>query len=171
MNRSLRNFAVAAGWGLLVVGGLRLGESSFRFWERQQEMLQQAQERMRRLQGWIEARGKVEELRDKVLGPLAEQGGNDLSWVALQGLQQAAKEGGMVVTELRPSRISGERGGGTTVRLDAKLEAEAGRISLFIRRIPELMPGVQLESLQWVPLEKGKIQMLLRLGLAEQRSR
>gem|GEM_PF-5762830 len=167
MKRPLATLGIAAGWLLFVILGVRLVEVGFGFFEKQQEALAQTQEHLMRLKGWLLVEAQVTKRREEVLGPFARVPGGDWSWVTLQGLEQVAKEQSLTVTDLRPSELAGRGLTPTLLRLDAKLEGELAQISGMLRRLPEVMPGVKIESLQLMPQEGNRIQALVRLSLPE----
>ncbi|MBI3333014.1 MAG: hypothetical protein HYZ93_02860 [Candidatus Omnitrophica bacterium] len=166
MNRSLSRVGMALGWMLLVILTVRFADGAAALWRRQQEALTEAQERLMRLKGWIAVEPEVTRRRDEVFGPFSHLARSDYSWAALQSLEQAAKEKEMMVTELRPSWILGKGGQPAGLRLDAKMEGGLSQLSRLLLRLPEVMPGLQLENLQIMPQGGNRIQALLRIRLA-----
>ncbi len=163
-NRSLTNLGIALGWGLFVIVGVRLVDSGFGFWKKQRETLSQAQEQVKRLQGWLDVEKPLRERQGEVCGSLGRVSGTDLSWAAVQGLQKVAQEQGVSVTQLQPSRTSGQ--GPEVLHLDTRIEGRLEQVSGLVQRLPEFLPGIRLDSVQFVPQGGNRIQALLRLSLS-----
>lgn len=162
---SFRMFLIAGGWLMMVVCLVRLGEAAAGLWNRQVEDLAAARERLSRLHGWLSVEQEVTARETEALGPLAGADRSELSWVSLEGLQTLAGAQGLSVKELRPSELAGEGKVPGAIRLDLRLEGRLEPMGQFLQQIPDKMPGVRLESLQFLPQEKGQIQALLRLRL------
>lgn len=154
---------IAFGWAILVMGGVRFTEGALRFSERQVGSLQEARERLRRLEGWRSVESEVAARRDEVLGSFARSTESNLSWLMLAGLEHTAKEEQLAVMEIRPSSILRGQGQGQTLQLDVKLEGELGQAGRFLKRLPQAIPGVSLHNLQLVPREGSRVQLILRL--------
>lgn len=163
--RFLVTSGIVAGWGILVIAGVRGIDGAVNLWHSQNEELHQAQDQLMRLKGWLEVERTISKRLDEVLGPFARLSPSDYSWAAVSGLQHAAQEEGMTIRELRPSELPRQGRQPAVVRLDAKLEGELQKVANLLRRFPDLMPGVQLENVQLVPQEGSRIQVLLRLML------
>ena len=166
-NRSWATLGIAIGWGLFVIVGVRVGESGFGLWKHKREALDQAQEQRGRLQGWLDVEKQLKERQEEVWGPFSRVARTDLSRAAFQGLQQVAQEQGVNVIALRPSHLPGQGRQPGILHLDAKIEGQMEQVSGLIRRLPESMPGVRLESLQLVPQGESHIQVFFRLSLPE----
>ena len=155
---------IVLAWGLLVIGGARAAEGMWAFWQGQTEALFQAREQMRRIQGWIEKEEEVRALQRKTLKEFAQLSGSEVSWMNLQGFQQAAEAQGLSVTELKPTELS-ESKGPSSYRLDARVEGRLPQITAFLQHLPEAMLGVRIQNLQLNPQSEGQIQASLRLSL------
>lgn len=162
---SFRTILIASGWLLAVVGLVRLGCGAVELWNHRTEDLRAAQERLSRLHGWLSMEQEVEAGEGELLGPLALADKSDLVWSCLEGLQALAGAQGLSVKELRPSESAGEGRHPGSIRLDIRLEGRLEQMGQFLQRIPDKMPGVRLESLQFLPQEKGQVQGMLRLSL------
>lgn len=163
---SFRAILISGGWLLAVVGLVRLGGGSIELWNRRTEELRTAQERLSRIHGWLSVEQEVEAREKGLLGPLALADKSGLIWSCLEGLQALAGEQGISLEELRPSESAGEgRRAPGSIRLDMRLEGGLEKMGQFLQRIPDKMPGVRLESMQFLPQEKGQVQGVLRLSL------
>ena len=147
---------------ILLVRGVELGLG---FWQRQTETLANARQRFARLEGWLEVQEKVVTRHREVLGPLATASGANLSWVTLQGLQQAAQAQGLSVRELRPSQLPAQGQRPPMLRLDLRVEGSLQQMVAFLQQIPDKVPGARLENLQFLPQEAGQAQGLVRLNI------
>ncbi len=165
---SLFKWIIALGWGLLVIGGVSLVGKAFEWWQRQQEILVQSEEQLRRMKGWLAVEEEVRSRRDQVLGPFAHLSKNEVGWVGLQAFQQAAEQQGISVAELKPVETPIQRERGGEFRLDAKIQGRLDQISQFLQKLPDFIPGVHLEDLQLMPSEGDQIQGLLRLRMGGQ---
>ncbi|MBI3615872.1 MAG: hypothetical protein HY211_05075 [Candidatus Omnitrophica bacterium] len=165
MKRPFTTWLILLGWGVAVIAGVRLVERGLEFRRNQLETLSQAQEQLRRLQGWVAVESEVEARRNEMMGPFLKSGGTDFSWVALQGLQRAAKEEGISLTELRPAWNPGQEHRPAVLRIDAKMEGLIGPVTGLLRRLPEEMPAVQLENFQLMSQGGDRVQALLRIRL------
>ena len=162
---SFRTILIAVGWLALVIGGVRLVEGATELWSRQSEELAAARQRLSRLHGWLTVEQEVTAREAEALGPLARSSRSELSWVGLEGLQGLAAAQGLSVQELRPSETAAEGRTPAVIRFDLRLEGGLAPIGQFLQQIPEKLPGVRLEGLQFLPREKGQVQALLRLRL------
>ena len=162
---SVRMVLFAGIWLGAVIFLMRAGQEGFGFWQRQTEELSSAKQRFARLQGWLEVQEKVAARHQEVLGPLAAASDANLSWVTLQGLQQAAQGQGLSVRELRPSQLPGQGRKPPILRLDLRIEGRLEQMGLFLQQIPDKIPGARLENLQFLPQEKGQAQGLVRLSI------
>jgi len=165
--RPLTIWMMVIGWGLLVVAGVQGGQKGLELRKRQLEALTQAEETFSRLQGWVQVEKKVEARRNQLLGPLVQGPKADLSWVVLKGLQEVVKQEEMMVSELRPTWIPKQKDQPASLRLDAKIEGNLSQVSHLLRRLPEAMPGLRLESVQLMSQGEERIQTLLRIRLQE----
>jgi len=156
---------LAIGWLFVVVFSVRLFDGGLTAWEEQQKSLSQSQQRLKRLRGWLEVEEQVIFRREEVLGPFAKASLGDLSWMAVQGFQEAAKACGVSVTELRPSTLPGQGRIPSSFRLDARVEGRLNEIAALLARLPSALPGIGLNNLQLAPYTKGQVQGLLRLEL------
>ena len=164
---SLVTVGFVVGWLIFVISGVRLVDTGLNFWRAQEESLGQAQEQFRRLSGWLSVEKKVAERRDQVLGPFAHSAETDLGWIGFQGFQELAKQQGVAVVELRPSRTPGYNRQPSRVQLDAKVEGQVQQLGEFLQKLPEIIPGVHLEDVQVMPQEGGRVQGLFRIRLQE----
>ncbi len=147
---------VAAGWGLFMVAAVSAFQWAAGFWKDQRAQLAQSQEQLRRMKGWLEVEPELQRRREELLGPFAGISDQDRVWASLQGLQKAASEAGVSVTELTPSE---------NTRLDAKAEGSPDQLNQLLRKLPETLPGTRLDSLQLIPRDDGRVQGVLRLRL------
>ena len=164
-NRSFRMVFIASGWLMSVILLVFAGQDAVGFWNRQSEDLARSRERLSRLHGWLAVEQEIAGRETEVLGPLASVGRSDLGWVSLEGLQALAGAQGLSVMDLRPSETAGQGRKPGLLRLDVRVEGPVGQMGQFLQRIPDKMPGVRLESLQFLPQPKGQVQALLRLSL------
>ena len=164
---SMRAGLFAVGWFVFVVAGVRFGSGAFELWRTQQEALSQAQERLRRFQGWAAVEDPISSRRQEVLGSLARVAPSDLTWAVLQGVQEAAREKNLVIIELRPAQLPDENRRQQILRLDLKMEGPLEQFTGFFKQLPDRVAGVRLEQLQLAPLpEPDRIQAIVRLQLA-----
>ncbi len=167
-----RAVGIAVVWLLTVILLVHMGEQGFGFWRRQNEELDNVRQRFARLRGWLEVQDKVTVRHQEALGPLAIASETNLSWVTMQGLQQAAQGQGLSVRELRPSQLPGQGHKPPMLRLDVKVEGRLEQMGAFLQQIPDKIPGVHLENLQFLPQEGGQAQGLIRLTVPDlERSR
>lgn len=155
---------IIVGWAMLVILGVRLGDAGCTLWRQQREELSQAQDRLARLEGWLNMEDQVTARWKELLGPFATSPESDRDWMTLQGLQQVAKAQGLSVTELRPSQVRGDKQM-PFLRLDVKVEGEREALGSFFQQLPDKIPGVHLEQLQLMPKEGSRVQCLFRLSL------
>jgi hypothetical protein len=153
-------------WFGLVVGGVRLAEGGIRFWREQDGQLRLAKGKLSRLNGWIEVGEKVNSRRNDLLGSFHSDR-IDLNWVALQGVQETAEKTGLSIEELKPLQALGRQSQSGRVRLDAKVAGDFKAIGRFLQRLPEVIPGVQLDSVRLTPAEGNRIQGVVRLSVAQ----
>ena len=158
--------AWAAGWFILVVTVVHLGQGGAALWESSQENLTQAREQLRRLHGWTEVEERLASRRRELLGGFGETNLSDWSWTVLQGIQEEARMTNLQITELRPIQPPASPSARPFLRFDVKLEGPINSLNDFLRGLPEKVPGIRLNQLQLVrsPQEQ-RIQMLLRLDL------
>lgn len=155
---------IAIGWALLVVGGVRGVEALLDLQRGQEQELQRQRERLMRLRGWLEVEERLLARRREVRGRFAAVDGKEMSWVAVQGLQEIAAQQGLAITDLRPSQVRGRGKKGEPVfRLDAKLEGQLQGFDQLLQQLPQLLPGVRLEGLQLSPMDNGQVQSILRM--------
>ena len=166
MNASVKKWVIVVGWGILVIVGVRLADGIFDFRQNQMKTLLLAREQLSRLQGWVQVQEQVRARREEILGPIAKNAGANSTWAVLQGLEQAAKEEGMSVAELRPTWIPAQRHVPAVLRLDEKLEGLLEKVGGLLQRLPKVMPGVEMENLQLMPLGENRVQVLLRIHLS-----
>lgn len=162
---SSRMVLIAVVWLLTVMGLVWLGQGGVGLWNRQTEELMAVRERLSRVHGWLAVEQEVAAREAEAMGPLARVGRSELMWASLEGLQALAGAQGLFLNDLRPSETAGGGRRPGTIRLDARLEGPLAGIGKFLQQIPDKMPGVRLESLQFLPQEKGQVQALLRLSL------
>lgn len=159
---------IVAGWAVCVIVGVRLVDGGVILWRHQTEELTHVKEKLSRLQGWLLVEKEIAARREEIFGPLAHQTGDDIGWVCLRELQRVAREHGLTVVELRPSQVPAERGRPSFFRLHAKLEGEIKQMNNLLMKIPDAIPGVHLENVQFSPEQKdNQFQMLLQLALPE----
>ena len=162
---SLKNGAIALGWLVFVVLGIRLGAGVLEMWNDQSRGIAASQVRRSRLHGWLSVEQEVSKHREEALGPFAHAKPGDLAWIGLEGLQELARAEELTVTDLRPSEISGPGRKQPLLRMDLRVTGGLEKMAAFIGKIPDRLPGVRLESMQMIPEEKQGVQCLLRLSV------
>ncbi len=145
----------------LVFSGQRFMES----WNRDLRSLEAGQERLRRQEGWLLVQDEVKKWHDQAWGNSSGLSGQRAYWFGLEGFQQMAQSQGLAVTEIRPAILQAGSKQEPLYRLDAKVTGPMDNMALLLKQLPERIPGVQLESVQFSPLEEGQIQGLIRLML------
>ncbi len=155
---------LAAGWLLLVIGGVRGVQIGLEAWGRQSLDLERSRELLRRYQGWAEAEPQIAAARDRVMGPFAQLKQKEAGWVALERFQKTTQELGIAVAELRPTRLPARAGQPALFRLDAKVKGTSGSLTALLRQLPDRIPGILLEQIQVTPAEEGRLQLLVRFS-------
>lgn len=163
LERRWANAVLAAGWALLVIGGVRGFDAWLTFGRAQQEELERQQGRLMRMLGWLEVEERVLARREEVMGRFASKKKGNLGWEVVHGLQAAAEAQGLVITDLRPSEGKGQGKRKAFLRLDAKVEGDLPQIDRLLEVLPEELPGARLENFQMAPQHTGKIQGILRV--------
>lgn len=151
---------------LFFAGGVLLvqsGQLFFESWNRNTQRLTAAQEKLRRLEGWVLVREKVESLHGQAWGDYAGLSGQRAYWAGLEGFQQVAQSQGLTVTEIRPVILPARTGQTSVYRLDAKVTGPVDKISLLLKQLSDRVPGVDLESVQISPLSNGETQGMIRV--------
>ncbi len=153
---------------LLAVGSIHLIDVGISFWIRQKAEWEQARQQLRRLHGWVALREEISAQRAQLFGSAAQGPGMDPSWSVLQGFQSLAKDHGVEIRELRPAQRPATPTSGP--RLEAKVEGSPEQVVGLIRKLPEAIPGIRLETLQLVPLQENRAQAMLRIRVETQGS-
>ena len=165
---SMKTVGLLLGWGLFVLISVRLFDVGFSLLAQQEKDLVQMQEQLRRLRGWLAVEGKLIQRREELVGSSTpEQGKRDRSWRSVENLQKLSQDNGVSIVELRPSWIPGQNGQARRLRLDLQVEGQVDRIGKLLQNLPQVIPGIHLESLQMIPRESGGVQGLFRIDLSE----